>query len=74
MSALPAITDLSCQQSIPTADTEAEVSMLMGYLVTHTNPTICYHVTDIVIHVNSNAAYLVPPTGKKKNSWILLPQ
>jgi hypothetical protein len=63
---LPALNELATEQAAPTTDTEAKAIMLMDYLATHPNATIRYHASDMVLHVESDAAYLVLPKARSR--------
>ena len=54
---------LYCQkiqvQSKPTEDTKKNSNMLLDYASTYLNAVIRYHASDMVLHVDPDAAYLV---------------
>ena len=49
---LPAINEISTQQSHPTTDTNAKAQMLMDYAYTYPNATIRYKASDMQLHVD----------------------
>ena len=65
---LPAINEISTQQAQPTSDTNAKVQMLMDYAHTYPNATIRYHASDMQLHVDSDAAYLVLPKARSRGA------
>lgn len=46
--------------------TKLSVLGLMDYLVTHPSSINCYHASNMVLHVDSDAAYLVAPNAKSR--------
>ena len=65
---LPAINEISTQQSHPTTDTNAKAKMLMDYAHTYPNATIRYKASDMQLHVDSDAAYLVLPKARSRGA------
>ena len=64
--ALPALTDIARTQAKPTQHTSDEVNMLMDYMATYPDSVIRYHASDMIIHVDSDAAYLVAQGAKNR--------
>ena len=58
---LPAINEISASQPQPTEDTNDKAQMLMDYANTYPSATIRYKASDMQLHVDSDAAYLVLP-------------
>ena len=56
---LPALNEISSTQAKPTEYTKEECQQLMDYAATYPNVYVQYHASDMVLHVDSNAAYLV---------------
>ena len=56
-----AVNELASQQSSPTQETVKKCSMLMDYAHTYPNAKIRYHASDMCLHIDSDAAYLVHP-------------
>ena len=54
-----AVNELASQQSEPTQETVKKCNMLMDYTHTYPNATIQYHASDMCVHIDSDAAYLV---------------
>ena len=63
---LPALTDIASQQSKPTETTKKACQMLMDYLSTYPNAKIRYTKSDMVLYVDSDAAYLVLPKARSR--------
>ena len=61
---LPAINDIAAQQAKPTENTLKKIQMLMDYVNTYPNPKIHFYASDMILHVDSDAAYLVGPKAK----------
>ena len=63
---LPALNEIASAQSQPTELTRAKAQQLMDYLNTYPEAYIRYHASDMVMHVDSDAAYLVAPKAKSR--------
>ena len=61
---LVALNEISQQQSKPTAATLRKHNRLMDYAATYPNATIRYHASDLILHVDTDAAYLVLPQAR----------
>ena len=61
---LPAINEILSQQAKPTQVTNNKVSMLMDYAHLHHDAVICYHASDMQLHINSDAVCLVLPKAR----------
>ena len=53
-------------QSNPTESTNNKIKMLLDYLATYPNAKIRYHASDMALHVDSDAAYLVLPKARSR--------
>ena len=53
------VNKLSSQQAAPPRETLKKCNMLMDYAHTYPNATICYHASDMCLHIDYDAAYLV---------------
>ena len=60
-SMLPAINEISRSQSQPTMATKEKCQRVIYYANTYKDVSIRYHASDIVLHVDSDVAYLVAP-------------
>ena len=57
----PSLNEISMQQSKPTAHTITKCNRLLDYSETYPNAVIRYHESDMIIHGDIDAAYLVLP-------------
>ena len=58
-SILPALNEISMQQSAPTEKVKAKCKRLMDYLATYPNAKIRYKASDMILQVDTDLAYLV---------------
>ena len=58
---LPALNKISTQQSKLTAHTITKSNHLLYYAATYPNSVIGYHVSNMILHGDTDAAYLVLP-------------
>ena len=65
-SILPALSEISGLQAHPTEATEKKANMLLDYLSSNSEAKLRYHVSDMILHVNSDAAYLIAPNAKSR--------
>ena len=65
-SMLPALNEISTQQAKPTEQTITKCNHLLDYAATHPNAVIRYHASDMALHVDTDAAYLVLPNAKSR--------
>ena len=63
---LPALSEISTSQAHPTEDTKRKSIMLLDYLASNPIARIRYHASDMILHVDSDAAYLVAPNAKSR--------
>jgi hypothetical protein len=49
---------LQRKKTKPTEKTQATTNQMLDYLATHPDATIRYHVSDMVLHIHSDASYL----------------
>ena len=61
---LPALNEISTQQSKPTAHTITKCDRLLDYAATCPNVVIHYHVRDMILCGDTDAAYLVLPKAR----------
>ena len=55
------LNELATSQSAPTEQINYKITMLLDYLSTHPNANIRYTKLDMILHLDSDAAYLVAP-------------
>ena len=63
---LPALNDIASQQAQPTKNTLHKAQRLMDYLHTYPNAYIRYHASDMILNIDSDAAYLVAPKARSR--------
>jgi hypothetical protein len=63
---LPAINEISRSQAQPTVNTLNACKMLMDYAATYPLAIIRYFASDMILHINSDAAYLVLPNARSR--------
>ena len=68
----PALNELAITQAKPTQRTQSSANMLMDYLATHPSARLRYRASDMQLHIDTDAAYLVAPNSKHTCCWILL--
>ena len=54
------------EQAKPTKQTEQKCQRLLDYATTYPDASIRYHASDMVLHVDSDAAYLVMPKARSR--------
>jgi hypothetical protein len=62
----PAINDIATEQSSASEDTLSKCKMLLDYAATYPEAIIRYHVSDMVLHIDSDAAYLVQKNARSR--------
>ena len=65
-SMLPALNTIGTEQAKPTKQTEQKCHRLLDYAATYPDAFIRYHASDMVLHVDSDAAYLVMPKARSR--------
>ena len=63
---LPISNATSSRQTKPTQQTKDKCKRLLDYAAIYPNTFIRYHATDMVLHVDSDAAYLVLPKARSR--------
>ena len=58
---LVTLNEIGGQQSTATTDTEKKCVKLMDYRHTHPDAVVRFHATDMILYIESDAAYLVIP-------------
>ena len=61
---LAAINEISAAQASPTVTTLQKIQMLLNYLATYPNAKVRFYASDMQLHIDSDAAYLVAPKAK----------
>ena len=47
---------------------------LLNYASTHPNAEIIYRASDMILHIDSDAAYLVAPEAQSRTGGVPIPQ
>ena len=63
---LPALNEISSTQAKPTQYTQEECQQIMDYAATYPNVYVRYHASDMVLTIDSDAAYLVLPNARSR--------
>ena len=63
---LPALSETSSLQAHLTEKTRDKANMLLDYLATNPTAKIRYHASDMILHVDSDAAHMVAPNAKSR--------
>ena len=71
---LRALNEISCIQARPTKDTLAKDKWFLGYAATYPNAIIRYHASKLVLHIDSEAVYLVMPESHSVYAGYFLSQ
>lgn len=62
----PGLNELGTTQAKPTDFSNMEANQLLDYIATYPNATIRFYASDMVLHIDSDAAYLVLPNAKSR--------
>mgnify|MGYP003321455284 FL=1 len=62
----PALNELAMTQAKPTQCTQSSANMLMDYLATHPSAKLRFHQSNMQLHIDTDAAYLVAPNSKTR--------
>jgi hypothetical protein len=63
---LAAIGTIGCSQASATKTTLDEITHLLNYCATHPDAVVKYNASDMVLHTDSDAAYLVAPKARSR--------
>ena len=63
---LPALNTLAEQQSSPTKNTEAVITHFLDYAATNPSAIIQYKASDMILHIYSDASYLLYPMVRSR--------
>ena len=61
---LPALNDIASQQAQPKEFTREKCKRLLDYVGTYANTTVHYPASNMKLHIDSDAAYLVMPKAR----------
>ena len=63
---LPEFNDISSKQAHPTHNTIHKVQRLMDYVHTYPDTYVRFHASDMILNIDSDAAYLVAPKSRSR--------
>ena len=63
---LPALNEISTSQATPTELTKSKVTWLLDFIATYLNVKIHFYKSNMVLHADSDAAYLVLPQAHSR--------
>ena len=63
---LPALNEIASAQAQPTQKTKQKLQRLLDYANTYKNAYLRYYASDMILHVDSDAAYLVAPKSRSR--------
>ena len=63
---LPALNEIGTTQAAPTQYTWDECEQLMDYAATYPHVIVRYYASDMILNIDSDAAYLVLPNAKSR--------
>jgi hypothetical protein len=63
---LPAVNEISGSQASPTQKTMNACKMLLDYTATYPLAIVRYHPSNMALHIDSDAAYLVLPNTRSR--------
>jgi hypothetical protein len=58
------LNDIATEQTKATEKTQAATNQLLDYLATHPDATIRYHASYMILHIHSDASYLLVSNGR----------
>ena len=63
---LPALNEIAATQAKPTQRTQEECTQLLDYAATYPQVCVRFHASDMVLRIDSDAAYLVMPEARSR--------
>ena len=63
---LTALQEIASEQAKPTEDTLKKCKRLLDYAATYPNAILRFHASDMILHVDTDAAYLVLPRARSR--------
>ena len=65
-SVLPALNTIATQQNDPTKKVKEKCDRLLDYVATYPNPILRFYASDMILKIESDAAYLVLPKARSR--------
>jgi hypothetical protein len=66
------LNDIATEQTKATGKTQAATNQMLDYLATHPDATIRYHASDMILHIRSNASYLLVSNARSRLGGLFL--
>jgi hypothetical protein len=66
------VNDIATEQTKATEKTQAATNQLLYYMATHLDATIRYHVSDMILHIHSDASYLSVSNARSRLGGLFL--
>jgi hypothetical protein len=66
LTVLMPLNDIAMEQTKATEKTQATTNQLLDYLATHPDATIRYHASDMILHIQSDASYLLVSNSQSR--------
>jgi hypothetical protein len=66
------LNDIAMEQNKATEKTQATTNQMLDYLATHPDATIRYHASDMVLHIHSNASYVLVSNARSRLGGLFL--
>ena len=63
---LPALNEIGTQQAQPTEKTKQKIHQLLDYVNTYKNAILRFYASDMILKIDSDAAYLVLPKARSR--------
>ena len=63
---LPALSDIGTQQAQPTVKVLDKIQQLLDYANTYKHVYLCFYASDMQLHVDTDAAFLVLPKARSR--------
>jgi hypothetical protein len=60
------LNDIATEQTKVTEKNQAATNQMLDYLATHTDATIRYHASKLILHIHSNASYLLVSNARSR--------
>jgi hypothetical protein len=60
------LNDIATEQTKATEKTQAATNKMLDYLATHPDATIRYHASDMILHIHSDASYLLVSIARSR--------
>jgi hypothetical protein len=60
------LNDIATEQTKATEKTQAATNQMLDYLATHPDDTIRYHASDMILHIHSDASYLLVSNARSR--------